>query len=104
MSVMAFSPVAGGYLAADGTVPKDDPRKAQLEKLVELLDQIAQELGTHRTAVALAWLLKHPAGVTPIVGTTRPERIRESVEADGVELTRDQWYSLLIQARGERLP
>ena len=52
----------------------------------------------------LAWLLRHPAGIQPIIGTTKPERVKASCLADDVELTREEWYALFIAARGEPLP
>ena len=54
--------------------------------------------------VALAWLLKHPAGIVPIVGSTNPARIREAMQALEVELAREDWYRLLVAGRGEPLP
>ena len=57
-----------------------------------------------RSAVALAWILAHPAGVIPIVGTQRLERIRECVGAVTVKLTRTQWNQILVAAQGEPLP
>ncbi len=60
--------------------------------------------GPPRGTVALAWLLKHPAGIVPIVGSTKPEKIREGANAPRVELTREEWYRLLLAARGEPLP
>jgi predicted oxidoreductase len=57
-----------------------------------------------RTIIALAWLLKHPARIVPILGTAKPERIREAAQAGQVHLSRDEWYRLLEAARGERLP
>lgn len=104
MSVMAFSPIAGGYLAAGGTIDPKDPRQERLEQLLELLDRIAAELQTNRTAISLAWLLKHPVGIIPIVGSTNPKHIQEAALADSINLTRDLWYELFVQARGERLP
>ena len=53
---------------------------------------------------ALAWLLRHPSGIVPIVGSTNPENIREAAKAVDVELTRDEWYRLLDAACGQRLP
>ncbi len=55
-------------------------------------------------AVALAWLLKHPARIQPIVGTVQPDRIRQAAAADQLELSREDWYRLLLAARGEPLP
>jgi len=53
---------------------------------------------------ALAWLLKHPSKILPIIGSTQPERIAEAAKADDLELSREEWYRLLIAARGEPLP
>jgi predicted oxidoreductase len=57
-----------------------------------------------RAAVALAWLLKHPSGIMPIVGSTNPQRIREAARAAEISLSREEWYQLLTAARSEPLP
>jgi predicted oxidoreductase len=49
-------------------------------------------------------LLKHPAKIVPIIGSTDPKRIIEATKGPGVDLTRDEWYRLLLAARGEKLP
>ena len=59
---------------------------------------------SHFGYVALAWLLKHPSGMIPIVGSTKPERIREAAKADDVELTREEWVSVPDPPRGQGLP
>ena len=71
---------------------------------MKALDEIAKTRGVSRSMVALAWLLKHPSHIVPIIGTTNPERIREAVRATEFELTRAEWYRLLVAARGEPLP
>jgi len=48
--------------------------------------------------------LKHPSKIQPIVGSISPERIRDAAKADQLELTREEWYRLLLAARGEPLP
>lgn len=100
---LAWSPLGGGKLLSQ-TVDMTDPHHAQRQKLHDILDLLARERGTTRSAIALAWLLRHPARVVPIVGSTDPERIRESVKADAIELTREEWYRLLEAALGQRLP
>ena len=55
-------------------------------------------------AIALAWLLRHPSRMVPIIGSTNPDRIREATLADSIELTREEWYSLLTASRGKPLP
>jgi predicted oxidoreductase len=76
----------------------------QPEKFLAALEAVAQAHGVSRVVVALAWLLRHPSKILPIVGSTNPERIRESAKAADLELTREEWYQLLIAARGEPLP
>jgi predicted oxidoreductase len=68
------------------------------------LEAMARERGLSPETLAVAWLLRHPAGIVPVVGTTRPERIRELAGADAVELGRAEWYALLEAALGRRLP
>ena len=74
------------------------------EQFLPALDAVARARGASRTTVALAWLLKHPARIMPIIGTTNPDRIRAAVQAADLELTREEWYRLLIAARGEPMP
>ena len=101
---LAWSPFAGGRL---GCSLEEAARQDGGDRLVDLLtefDSIANAQGTTRSAVALAWILAHPAGIIPILGTQRIERIRESVQALSVELDRSQWNRILVAAQGEPLP
>lgn len=101
---LSWSPLAGGLLGTGSQLPPQHPRHDVLVKLVEVLDKMAAALGVSRTVVALAWLLKHPSGIIPIVGSCNPEHIRDAVRADSLELSREQWYELLVAARGKSLP
>ena len=74
------------------------------ERFLPTLEEIARNRGVSRTVVALAWLLKHPGKIVPVIGSTSPDRIRDAVKATTVELTREEWYRLLTAARGEALP
>ena len=74
------------------------------DRVRALLDEVARAHDTSRTVVALAWLLRHPSRIVPIVGSTNPDRIREAARADTVNLSREEWYRLLTVARGEPLP
>ncbi len=67
------------------------------------LDRVAQVYGVSATAVALAWLLRHPAGIQPIVGTTNSARLPALTEACSITLERQDWYSL-YRAAGKTLP
>ena len=94
---LAWSPLAGGRLGGE---PSDDRARA----VAEICDRLAGEFGVARSAILLAWAMRHPAGVVPIIGTQRPDRIRECARAAHVELTADQWYEILVAGRGEPMP
>lgn len=100
----AWSPLGGGRLVHSGPIDLHSPDHAHRIHLRELLDLVARERGVSRQVIALAWLLKHPARIQPIIGSTQPDRIRDAVRATSFELSRDEWYRLLEAARGERLP
>ncbi len=98
---LAWSPLGGGWLGEGGTVPEGKPHAAAL---LTRMDELADGYGVTRTEIALAWLLQHPAGIIPIVGSVRPERIMGAVHALSIDLGREEWYRLLVLARGENLP
>lgn len=93
---MAWSPLAQGSLVS--------PADTGLFPGSATLAAEATAYGCAISAIALAWLLRHPAGIVPVVGSTRPERIREMAQATAVTLSRESWYRLLTAARGSRLP
>jgi predicted oxidoreductase len=101
---MAWSPLASGLIGvgADRLLPSQ--RAYQPEKFLSALEAVAKERGASRTSVAIAWLLKHPSKIQPIVGSIKPERIQDAAKADEIDLTREEWYRLLLAARGEPLP
>ena len=101
---MAWSPLASGLIGGGATRLTADQKAYRPEAFLPVVDAIAAARGASRAVVALAWLLKHPAGILPIIGTTNPERIREATKAAKLELTREEWYRLLIAARGEPVP
>jgi predicted oxidoreductase len=101
---MAWSPLAGGLIGGGAARLLPSQKTYRPEQFLPALETIAGTRGVSRTVVALAWLLKHPAGILPIIGTTNPDRIRDAAKAAELELTREEWYRLLIAARGEPLP
>lgn len=101
---LAWSPLGGGWLGTGGTVGETHPKRALYLTVQKLLDELAAKYGVSRTVIALAWLLKHPSRIIPIVGSCNPAHIHDAVAADTVELTREDWYRLLIAARGAPMP
>ncbi|MEP6664272.1 MAG: aldo/keto reductase, partial [Verrucomicrobiota bacterium] len=105
MSPLAWSPLGGGVLGSpDIASGSSGARHTVSAHLQEVLSAIAEARGVSRSIIALAWLLKHPAKIIPIVGSIDPKRIYELTEAPEINLTRDEWYRLLLAARGEKLP
>lgn len=104
MTPMAWSPLGGGQFASGAKRLLKYQEGYRTEGVLPLLDEYAKARGVTRSAVALAWLLKHPSGILPIVGSTHPEHIRDAVRATEIELSREEWYQLLNAARGEPLP
>ncbi len=95
ITLQAWSPLAGGAL---GDHDKTEPR------LRAALVALAKHHGVSAEAIAIAWLLRHPAGIQPVIGSTDPGRIRDLANADKIDLGREDWYGLLEAARGAGAP
>lgn len=89
VSPMAWSPLGGGNLM--------DPR-------FKSIFQKASEYGATEGQLALAWLLRHPAKIFPVIGTTKPDRIRESAAATRIDLDLQDWFEMLKIAMGREMP
>lgn len=96
VSPMAWSPLGGGSLL-DETTPEGKSLREQAQSLQEKYDATLPQL-------LLAWLLKHPSGVFPVVGTGKPERLAEAASAVTIELERQDWFEMLRWARGTDVP
>ena len=77
-----------------------DERYPQLNRE---LDKLAEKYGTGATTIASAWILRHPAKMQVIAGTTKESRLKEIVQAADINLTREEWYTLYLAA-GHPLP
>jgi len=100
VGLQAWSPLDRGALT--GSARSNLSESAQ--KTAALVKQYAQARGLPAEAVALAWLLKHPARIVPILGTTRPDRLAACARSLEVNLTREEWYTLFEAARGRPMP
>ncbi len=102
---LAYSPVGGGWLSGHRTIPDSHGRKAQIERTLAALKEVGvAHGGATPTQVAIAWLLRHPANIVPLVGSNNPDHIREAAGAAQINLSRTDWYKLWVAARGERVP
>lgn len=101
---LAWSPLAGGRLLLSPDAARAAPEGERLAAVIDTLDSLAAREGVGREAVALAFVLAHPSGAIPIVGSQREDRIRSARDAFRVRLTRRDWYGLVEARRGEPLP
>ncbi|WP_432460691.1 MULTISPECIES: aldo/keto reductase [unclassified Agarivorans] len=69
-----------------------------------LVRQYAEQYGCSPEAMVLAWLMRHPAAIQPVIGSTHVGRIRACADATKVQLSREQWYQLFVTSRGQALP
>ena len=96
LTPLAWSPLGGGRLAA--------PETARDKAVAAALDAVAEAQGVSRTVAAYSWLMAHPAGIIPIIGSQNAARIAEGAQALKVRWTRTEWYAVLVAARGVPLP
>ena len=92
ISPMAWSPLGGGSLMTENSV------------VAQKMDAVAQAQGVDRAAVAVAWLLAHPAGILPVMGTNTLSRIATFSDAFKVEMDRQTWFELYEAANGQEVP
>ena len=102
--IQAWAPLARGKLIMADAAPAATEEDAPTGQAATLIARLAAEKGTPKEAIALAWLLRHPANIQPILGTTNRERLIASCVADSVSLNREEWYALLEAARGKPVP
>jgi predicted oxidoreductase len=76
----------------------------KVTRTASLVTEMAKERNVKPEAILIAWILRHPAKIQPVIGTTKPERIAAACEGDGLTLTREEWYKLFTAGRGEGLP
>jgi len=93
--VMAWSPLGGGRLFG---------QDAAALRLRPALQRLASAQGVDETAVAIAWLLHHPARIIPVLGTNDPARIARMQDALRVTLDRQTWFELYSLANGADVP
>lgn len=97
MTLQPWSPLQYGFFGGVFVGNEKYP------KLNAVLDTLAGRHGISPSAMAIAWILRHPAGMQPVIGTTKPERVRELCKASGVILSREEWYEI-YRATGKSLP
>ena len=96
LTPLAWSPLGGGRLVS--------PDSGRDKAVAAALQAMADQAGVSLSVAAYSWLMAHPAGIIPIIGSQQVERIAEGAAALTMRWTRTDWYAVLVAARGENLP
>lgn len=104
VELQSWSPVARGLYVGDAPIDGDEAQCGAVARTRELVCELADRYGVAPTTIVLAWVLRHPAKINPVIGSTNPQRIRECAAAKDVALTREEWYALYTAARGVPVP
>lgn len=96
----AWCPLAGIAWEAWGNTFSEE----QAARLKREAQRQADHYGVEDWLIALAWLLKHPARICPIIGSTTPARIAAATSALSIDYSREDWYRLLEARNGEAVP
>ncbi|MBT8233349.1 MAG: aldo/keto reductase, partial [Bacteroidia bacterium] len=75
----------------------------QDKKLHEVLNSMQIKYNCTSSQLLLAWLLKHPSGIIPVLGTSKSARVIESLKAMDINLCKEDWYVMLESARGHEV-
>lgn len=97
ITIQPWSPFQYGFF--EGVFLDND----KFPELNQVIDEMAEAKGVTNTAIAIAWILRHPARMQPIVGTTNPDRVKAISKASDITLTRQEWYAI-YRAAGNKLP
>ncbi|GEB77370.1 aldo/keto reductase [Sporolactobacillus inulinus] len=97
VTIQAWSPFQYGFFEG---VFLDNPKFPELNQKI---DEIAKKYGVSNNAIAVAWILRHPAEMQVILGTTNIDRVAASAKGAEITLTRQEWYDI-YQAAGNKLP
>lgn len=93
---MAWAPLGGGLLS-DDTHPR-------FRAITTIASKLAKQYNTGINEIFIAWLLAHPAGIIPVVGTTKLERLVQARNASTISLSTDDWFQLYSASLGEEIP
>jgi predicted oxidoreductase len=91
---MAWSPL--------GNVFRED--NEQTRRIHKQLGELMDKYNATEDQLLLAWILKHPSGIHPVVGTTTKERLKQAVEALNIDLELEDWFLILVASQGHKVP
>jgi predicted oxidoreductase len=93
----AWSPLGAGKIHLDA----EDERS---RRIISMSNIVGEKYGASFDQILLAWLMKHPSGIVPVLGTTKIERLKSSLEAAKIDMTNEEWHMLLRASNGVDVP
>ena len=99
MQLQGITPMSWNPL---GTVFRE--KTEQTERLNRLLKNLSEKYNVAADVILLAWILQHPSGILPVIGTTSIERIRKASEAHAISLELEDWFEIWTESRGTKIP
>ena len=97
ITIQPWSPMQYGFF--EGSFIDND----KFPELNEVLEKTGNKYGVSKTTIAIAWILRHPAKMQPITGTTNLTRLVDCLKGSEIQITRDEWYEI-YRAAGNKLP
>jgi len=73
-------------------------------RINKVLDNLTKKYNATEDQVLLAWILKHPSKVSPVIGTTNKTRIENAVKALKIDLELEDWFTMLVEYQGHKIP
>lgn len=97
ITIQPWSPFQYGFF--EGVFLGND----KFPELNQKIDEIAEKYDVSNTTIAIAWILRHPANMQPVIGTMNANRLKDCIKAGDIRLTREEWYEI-YRAAGNILP
>ena len=91
---MAWKPLGDYYV-------KDNDQNNRIREKVK---KFAKKYNCSETQILLSWLIKHPSNIIPVVGTTRIDRLKESIDSVNTDIELVDWFEILEASVGKRVP
>ena len=99
MMISAITPMCWSPL---GKVFKTEDE--QTRRIHKLLNELSKKYNATKDQLLLAWILKHPSGIHLVIGTTNKKRITNAIKADSIALTEVDWFKMLAESQGHKVP
>ena len=93
---MAWSPLGGGHLFSGS-------EEEQTKRILAVTHLLSEKYNAAADTILIAWLLQHPAGIHPVMGTSKADRLKSAVSALDIHLEREEWYMIWRAATGREV-